>query len=149
MCCIILSVPALLCGLPSESRKINTANFVTTLPVITDWLFSCGTNDPSSAVFTSNGANIATTAGGVVPGNLAINAYGAETGNWGVAEVMIWNRILSNQEIGAINAYFAGTHGARSRCGIICEQACMRPVSCARTANESAPSKRFQTALTA
>lgn len=87
---------------------------VTLLPLVTDWLYSCGTNDPGSATFTVNGVNAATVPGGSGSGFLAINGQPAQDAtNWGAAELMIWNRILSVQEISVVNGYLSSTYGAQ------------------------------------
>lgn len=104
------------------------------MPVATDWLYMCGTNDPNSALLTANGVNVATAAGGSGGGGyLAINGYfNQDITNWGVAEVMIWNRILSNAEINAVNAYLAGTYGALDLPFACFELCCSRVAVCGR-----------------
>ena len=77
----------------------------------TDWLVMCGQNAPPS-VFLANRVPVSNGAGGGASSRaLGINALGccgrSEASDWAVAEIAIWNRALSSDEMSAVAAYYA------------------------------------------
>lgn len=69
---------------------------------LTDWVIVCGSSDPTQGVYV-NGVEKAVDAeggyGSPKDGNLWINAETTELSEWGVAEVITWDRVLSGAEI--------------------------------------------------
>lgn len=69
---------------------------------LTDWVIVCGSSDPNQGVYV-NGVEKAVDAeaghGSPKNGDLWINSETTELSDWGVAEVITWDRVLSGAEI--------------------------------------------------
>jgi hypothetical protein len=76
----------------------------------TDWVVLCGQNAPPN-LFLANGASVSNGAGGGLSNiQFGINALGccgvSEASDWAVAEVAVWNRALSAEEISAASLFY-------------------------------------------
>lgn len=71
---------------------------------VTDWVNSCGQNGAPNLVLV-NGVERQTASGGVSGVSVGVNRGTAETSEWGVAEVITWDRALNAGEMAGSSAY--------------------------------------------
>lgn len=97
------------------------------LPVVsaTDWLVFCGQNGGSN-IMVGNRKNIRYSGGGGGGGNIYINqggCCGGETSDFGIAELITWNRALGYDEIFTASEYLMalkdGTPPMPPSCGMV------------------------------
>lgn len=68
----------------------------------THWVIVCGSSDPTQGVYVNGvekAVDLEAGHGSPKDGNLWINSETTELSDWGVAEVITWNRVLSGAEI--------------------------------------------------
>ena len=92
-----------------DAWKTVTATSIAIQP--TDWLLMCGQNAPPG-IFLANGVPVGNGAGGGT-GNIAfgVNSLGCcgttEASDWAIAEITVWNRALSGDELESVLTYYS------------------------------------------
>ncbi|CAN2230032.1 Listeria/Bacterioides repeat [Candidatus Nanopelagicaceae bacterium] len=80
----------------------------------TNWVYAC--DSPNDYVGNVGSRAVAASTVNYLPANITINNFGgtgrsSETSDWEVAEVIIYDRILTNSQINEVNGYFVNKYG--------------------------------------
>ena len=96
----------------------------------TDWVWMCSTNAANTCAVYVNGVNAcAAPFGGSGPEQLGINVPASgytplsgtgEQSAWGVAELLVWNRALTDSEFNILTCYFVVKYGFARPAGVAC-----------------------------